>query len=273
MKTSTKQIFADQPRLGGLAVESGCAFGYAGRFADSGDVPMHRHEGSELILIEKGRCAIDVEDHDTLLACAGTLCVIPFAARHNQRHFESTHTSFVTFRADHSFFDDSARAVQVGVDSLLAQWVAQINMLHAQGGSCHAYAGAILSVALQWVMQSERGSGDARSYHPALSKAIAYLEQRRYDPVSMQQLTDVSCVSEGYLTALFKRHLAVGPIHYQQRLRMERAKQLLAMPYLSVSQVAHEVGYGDANYFGRIFRKHTGVSPRGYRRGLHGTLT
>jgi two-component system response regulator YesN len=46
---------------------------------------------------------------------------------------------------------------------------------------------------------------------------------------------------------------------------MERAKALLADPYVSVAEVANRIGYEDPNYFVRVFRKTVGVSPNRWR--------
>ena len=44
-------------------------------------------------------------------------------------------------------------------------------------------------------------------------------------------------------------------------LRLDRAKVLLRESDMNVAEIANEVGYRDANYFSKVFRKHTGWSP------------
>jgi AraC family transcriptional regulator of arabinose operon len=50
-------------------------------------------------------------------------------------------------------------------------------------------------------------------------------------------------------------------------LKMDWAKALLKRHVMTVSQVAHQVGYEDQLYFSRVFRKHVGVSPRQWSDG------
>ena len=49
-------------------------------------------------------------------------------------------------------------------------------------------------------------------------------------------------------------------------VRLEHARDLLANTDLSVAIVGDACGYPDPNYFARLFRRHEGVTPGGYRR-------
>lgn len=52
---------------------------------------------------------------------------------------------------------------------------------------------------------------------------------------------------------------------YIEAVRMEKAKQLLLNRELSITEVAAYTGYSDPNYFSKVFRKYTSMSPRRYR--------
>jgi AraC-like DNA-binding protein len=45
---------------------------------------------------------------------------------------------------------------------------------------------------------------------------------------------------------------------------MQKAKELLKMPNISIREVSQRCGYSDANYFARLFRRLTGLTPREY---------
>jgi two-component system response regulator YesN len=55
---------------------------------------------------------------------------------------------------------------------------------------------------------------------------------------------------------------------YVTGLRIETAKQLLLNPKLSIKQVCIDSGYSNPNYFSRIFKKWTGITPTEFRDGL-----
>lgn len=52
---------------------------------------------------------------------------------------------------------------------------------------------------------------------------------------------------------------------YLTDLRMKRAKEFLTETGLSIKAVSYETGYSDPNYFSKIFKKHTGLTPTEYR--------
>jgi AraC-like DNA-binding protein len=64
---------------------------------------------------------------------------------------------------------------------------------------------------------------------------------------------------------LFKAAYGATPLQYVNTRRMERAKSLLRETRLPVARIAEGLGFGDVVYFNRLFRKHTGTTPGGYR--------
>jgi transcriptional regulator GlxA family with amidase domain len=72
----------------------------------------------------------------------------------------------------------------------------------------------------------------------------------------------------------FKRRFAaatgMSPLEYVHNLRLEEAKQMLESGDLPVEAVANEVGYEDASFFGRLFRRKVGLTPAQYRRRFGG---
>jgi len=67
------------------------------------------------------------------------------------------------------------------------------------------------------------------------------------------------------LSHIFKSEMGVPPIKYLRLLRMERAKILLETSFLSVKEIAHQVGVNDESHFVRDFKATYGASPTLYR--------
>jgi len=86
--------------------------------------------------------------------------------------------------------------------------------------------------------------------------------------LSVAELADRLYVSRDYLRHLFQDYSEMSPMQHIIRARIEKAKDLLTDPELSVAQVAAESGFESPYYFSRFFRKETGVSPSQYRSGL-----
>lgn len=74
-------------------------------------------------------------------------------------------------------------------------------------------------------------------------------------------------VTVGYLNEAVKHSTGRTPGQLVRQVRTHEAKRLLARTDLTVRQVASEVGFADAAYFCRFFRRETGVSPGEFRRG------
>lgn len=71
---------------------------------------------------------------------------------------------------------------------------------------------------------------------------------------------------ERTLKRRFTQATGVSPLEYAQNLRIEDAKRLLETTDRAADDIAYEVGYEDASFFRRVFKRRTGVSPGQYRR-------
>jgi len=69
-----------------------------------------------------------------------------------------------------------------------------------------------------------------------------------------------------HLFNAFKARTGLSPKQYLTKIRIDKAKELLAGP-LTIDQIASSVGFNDALYFSRQFKKSTGMSPSEYRSG------
>ena len=74
-------------------------------------------------------------------------------------------------------------------------------------------------------------------------------------------------MSSYYFSKLFKEVSGYNFIEYVTNMRIELAKELLMDGSLSMKEICVDVGYGDPNYFSRIFKKCVGVTPTEFREG------
>ena len=83
-------------------------------------------------------------------------------------------------------------------------------------------------------------------------------------------MTEQSGLAERSFQRRFKLATGMTPIEYVQTLRIEEAKHLLETTEAPVEAVAGEVGYDDAAFFSRMFRRAVSLSPAQYRRRFGG---
>ncbi|MBD0383693.1 AraC family transcriptional regulator [Paenibacillus sedimenti] len=98
-----------------------------------------------------------------------------------------------------------------------------------------------------------------------IGQAIRYLELQYTQPVSIESLAHSLGYHRTYLCKMFKQSIGLSPMQYLLKIRMERAKQLLKTS-MTIDQVASSVGFNDALYFSKQFRKWSGVAPSAYRK-------
>jgi AraC-like DNA-binding protein len=104
-----------------------------------------------------------------------------------------------------------------------------------------------------------------RQTSAVVKHAIAYIQHHYMVDLSRQQIALAVGVSKNYLTQIFHQELGISPWEYLSRYRIKQAKELLRGSDDSITVVAARVGFDDASYFGRVFRKQVGCSPQSYR--------
>ena len=65
---------------------------------------------------------------------------------------------------------------------------------------------------------------------------------------------------------LFKDLTGYAPLQYIQELRLQKSKKLLLNTSLSLTEIAEEIGYDNADYFSTAFKKKNRVTPAAYRK-------
>jgi AraC family transcriptional regulator len=96
----------------------------------------------------------------------------------------------------------------------------------------------------------------------------AYLEEKLAEPISLATLAEVVRLSPYHFARAFKQSFGMPPHRYHMNLRIACAKTLLAMPTVSVTEVAFRVGFSEASAFTAAFRRCAGRTPTEYRRSL-----
>ncbi len=92
-----------------------------------------------------------------------------------------------------------------------------------------------------------------------------YIRENYMYDISMQELARTMNYSEPYFCKLFKQCFGQNFISYLTDYRVEEAKRRLKEPTANIKEIGRAVGYGDSNYFTKVFRRVTGISPTEYR--------
>ncbi|MFK8907063.1 helix-turn-helix domain-containing protein [Streptomyces sp. YS-3] len=101
--------------------------------------------------------------------------------------------------------------------------------------------------------------------HPAVACAVALIEARLGEPLTVPEIATAAGVSHNHLTRLFRAATGETVVGYIRTRRMERARHFLQATTLSVPAVAASVGIPDLQAFNKACRRALGASPRGIR--------
>ncbi|NJL23291.1 MAG: helix-turn-helix domain-containing protein [Leptolyngbyaceae cyanobacterium SM1_3_5] len=100
-----------------------------------------------------------------------------------------------------------------------------------------------------------------------LDRVTNYIDHHLAEGVQLAQLAQIVSLSPSHFARLFKHSTGQTPHQYTMQCRLEAAKWLLMTQQGSIEQISSELGFANPGQFATFFRKHTGLTPSGYRQG------
>ena len=101
--------------------------------------------------------------------------------------------------------------------------------------------------------------------HPGLARSLRFIQEHCHQPIGVSDLAKVAAMSVRGFHEAFVEHVGRPPGHELHRVRIDRAKVLLASSTEKTQIVAEKCGYQNINSFWVAFRKATGLTPKQYR--------
>lgn len=260
------------------------------------DYPEHKHaDFEEVVIIESGTATSNINGHDFALT-AGEVFVLPRNTRHSYHNtcnlslvnlcfkrsvlapFVSTLNQSPGFQAlfnvQPSLKKKGLFLGRLHLDS--AQMAAAnhlINQLQTElEGSTplHRLMGATLFAqfitALSRWYETPKSKKKADTHVLHLAQAISHIETHADRPLETEELAKISNMSLRTFYRAFSEAFGEPPSNYINRVRVQKAVELLVDRRLNVTEIAFRVGYEDSNYFTRVFRRLMGETPSSYRR-------
>jgi AraC-like DNA-binding protein len=195
----------------------------------------------------------DFELHETIVSMAQVPTL--------QACWRETWNALLTFH-EHTF-EDYYPGARVLIDQH-EHLVASISL----GDPAAAEDAARSHVEAIWFRVSEgSGDGPGGDGNP-LMRATAYLACHLQAPLKLTEVArDIAFTSAGNLSRLFRQHHGLSFQGYLQRLRMEKAAELLRRTRLPIARIAKRVGYRDVSRFSQHFKRLHNRTPSDWRKG------
>ena len=102
----------------------------------------------------------------------------------------------------------------------------------------------------------------------SFDRLLLELNSKYANKWSISSMANYCKLSESYFSHMFKERMGLSPMQYLNNQRMEKAKDFLLSNSMTISNIAHLVGFDDPLYFSRVFKKYTGYSPKEYEKLL-----
>lgn len=112
--------------------------------------------------------------------------------------------------------------------------------------------------------------GDNTRLHAVARTMSAYIHERYQADISLQDAASYLGYSDAYFCKIFKQCFDRNFTAYLTEYRIAKAKELLADFEANIKDVCLQVGFRDSNYFAKVFKRNTGMTPSEYRNSAAG---
>jgi len=102
----------------------------------------------------------------------------------------------------------------------------------------------------------------AEQQYPQITKGVLLMKQTYLESLPVEMFAKQCNMSESAFRKLFHKQYGMSPLQYRNRLRINRARQLLEYDHCTVAEAAYASGFENLGYFCRYYKKITGETPK-----------
>ncbi len=120
-------------------------------------------------------------------------------------------------------------------------------------------AARILKICAEYIMLKEliKPAGER-----VVATAKTYIKAHLGESLRIEEIAEACGCSRTRLYEMFRTEAGMGVAHYITEKRLKEARNLLRTTDLPVTEISARCGFCDYNYFGRVYKKRFGLSPR-----------
>lgn len=126
--------------------------------------------------------------------------------------------------------------------------------------------GILLQLLSRFFQETNPKEVDKVQSYQRLTKAIRYINEHLHEPLSVEELSEMSHLHVDYFSRLFKKIMGLRPSEYINNKRIEQAQFMLVSTDITMKEIAERVGISSEAYFSRLFKKITQKTPSQYRK-------
>lgn len=131
----------------------------------------------------------------------------------------------------------------------------------------------LMAILEQFMSMVERQVSEHQDQHQVntLNQIIDYIHDNYEQDISLAELAERFHMNYSYLSWYFKQRTNENLTAYINKVRVEKAKELLKYTDETISQISTKIGFSEHNYFSKVFKKFVGMTPLEYRHANSGS--
>lgn len=178
-------------------------------------------------------------------------------------------------------FDYAQRAIYLGVTRYLLKPSKMNDLLEALEAMTTNLSNSLLSTkddrnhAIDFkedkVSNENKVTSEAKAIEESPSNsfivknALQYIEEHYQEKIMLSEVAEHIYVSQWHLSKLLHRHTGQNFSEILNKVRIDKAKDLLKNPALRIGEISEEVGFADMAHFSKVFKRMVGISAIEYR--------
>lgn len=140
---------------------------------------------------------------------------------------------------------------------------------------CHLQEVIILLLQSAIAIKKEKsnikiGNNAIQHYQNELfNEIISYMNEKIYDPITIEEICQKFSISRSSLQALFKTHMNDSPKNHLINIKLQKSKELILENKYTISEIAFMLGFSSIHYFSRLFKQHFNIPPSEYAKQIY----
>lgn len=249
----------------------------------------HKHSRMEIMYVISGHCTVQINDENIPLVKSDFICIdadvshylnvvpgIPSRILNIEFTFEERDCSlpikeiaekypavqkFLSHRREFFIHHDVGdihwllRKIVSSMDNLIIGRELESDLLFAELLICMS--------CIDFEQTAVKNPG-----HKYIQAAIRYIKHNYYRDINMNKISKYVGVTEGYLSHIFKASTGESVVAYLSQIRIKKSMLLLSKTELPITDICAYVGIESRQYFNRVFKNQTDLTPSEYRKKI-----
>ncbi|WP_079914117.1 AraC family transcriptional regulator [Paenibacillus sp. 32352] len=231
-----------------------------------GKVALHSHTFWQLEMVTRGHIAYTLYDNTIRVLNAGDMLLIPPFQEH-EFIYDTPGAAWITLKFERSEASDSSRGGVIPKSLFTEKFTASL-LATITGTILKPYEKMFVEGMLESLFVYI-GSDDFCQMEDEPSQLVRAItdmvRERNGRPISVDEIAEQLSYTRSHISKLFKQLTGENLKSFIDRVRLEKAKEMLRYSEFNISYITEELGFKDIFTFSRFFKRMTGMNPRLYR--------